>query len=132
RSAHVTASRLLKNAKIRARIDELMAEMSKRTGVTAERIERELARIAFVNPPEVIDTLTATVRTGATKDDTAAIASIKVKSFENEDGSGGVEREIRFHDKIKALELLGKRRAMWIDKAQVDLSAKVEIVDDVP
>ena len=43
-----------------------------------------------------------------------------------------VEREIRFADKIKALELLGKRFGMWIDKQQVDVQGAVQIVDDVP
>lgn len=131
RSAAQQASELLKNPKVRARIEELMAEMSRRTGVTAERIERELARIAFVKPTDVIDPMTGTVLDDASKDDVAAIMSVKAKEFSSEDG-GGIEREVRFHDKIKALELLGKRRAMWVDKQAVDLTAKVEIVDDIP
>lgn len=42
-SADVTASRLLANAKIRAYLDERMAEHSRRIGVNQERIIRSLA-----------------------------------------------------------------------------------------
>jgi len=131
RSADVTAARLLANARIRAYIDQRMAELSRRTGVTQERIIRELARIAFVNPPEVVDMDEARIMATATEDDTAAIASVKVKTIPTESGTG-IEREIRFADKIKALELLGKRFGMWIDKQQIDVQGAVQIVDDVP
>jgi phage terminase small subunit len=131
KSAEVTASKLLRNAKVRAYIDARMAELSRRTGVNQERIIRELARIAFVNPPEVVDMDEARIMATATEDDTAAIASVKVKTIPTENGTG-IEREIRFADKIKALELLGKRFGMWIDKQQVDVQGAVQIVDDVP
>lgn len=131
KSAEVTASKLLRNPKVRAYIDQRMAELSRRTGVTQERIIRELARIAFVNPPDVVDMDEARIMATATEDDTAAIASVKVKRIPGEAGEG-VEREIRFADKIKALELLGKRFGMWLDRQQVDVQGAVQIVDDVP
>ncbi|MNY83263.1 Terminase small subunit [compost metagenome] len=43
-----------------------------------------------------------------------------------------VEREVKFADKLKALELLGKRYGMWVDKSQVDVQGAVQIIDDVP
>jgi phage terminase small subunit len=131
RTAEQQGSRLLSNVKVRAYIDECMAELSRRTGVNQERIIRELARIAFVNPSDVVDMNEATLKPYATEDDTAAIASVKVKTIPTQDGTG-VEREIRFVDKIKALELLGKRFGMWLDRQQVDVQGAVQIVDDVP
>ena len=131
KSAEQQGSALLRNPKVRAYLDQRMAEHSRRTGVTQERIIRELARIAFVNPPDVVDMDLARLRPTATEDDTAAIASVKVKTIPTQDGTG-VEREIRFADKIKALELLGKRFGMWIDKQQVDVQGAVQIVDDIP
>lgn len=131
RTANEQGSRLLANVNIRAYIDAKMAEHSKRTGVNQERIIRELARIAFVDPTELVDVDDATVREDATKDDKAAIASVKVKTRPGEYGEE-VEREVRFADKIKALELLGKRFGMWIDKQQVDVTGAVQIVDNVP
>lgn len=130
KSAEQQGSALLRNPKVRAYIDARMAEHSRRTGVTQERIIRELARIAFLDPTQLVNMDTAELLDDAAADDRAAIASVKVKSM-----SGDVEmieREIRFADKIKALELLGKRFGMWIDKQQVDVQGAVQIVDDIP
>ena len=100
---------------IQARIAKAMAERSKRTGVNADRVVTELAKIAFVNASDVIDADTATLRPDASPDDTAAIHSVKVKTF----GEDGLEREIKMADKLKALELLGKHLGMFKDKVEV-------------
>ncbi|WP_028988042.1 terminase small subunit [Thermicanus aegyptius] len=131
KTANEQGARLLAKVSVRAYIDARMAKLSKRTGVTQERIIRELARIAFLNPTDVVDLDSATLKPNSTEDDTAAIAAVKVKTIPTQDGVG-VEREIRFADKIRALELLGKRFGMWIDKQQIDVQGAVQIVDDVP
>ncbi|WP_245583457.1 terminase small subunit [Paenibacillus assamensis] len=130
-TAEQQACRLMKHAKVRAYIDDKMAEHSRRIGVNQERIIRELARIAFVNAPNVINLEDATLQPDVSADDTAAIASVKVKTIPTPEGNA-VERVIRFADKIKALELLGKRFGMWVDKHQVDVQGAVHIVDDIP
>ena len=131
KSAEQQGSALLRNPKVRAYIDERMAEHSRRTGVTQERIIRELARIAFLDPTKLVNMDKAELLDDATEDDRAAIAAVKVKTISGEE-TEMVEREIRFADKIKALELLGKRFGMWIDKQQVDVQGAVQIIDDVP
>lgn len=105
---------------IQARIAKAMAERSRRTGVNADRVVMELAKIAFVNANDVIDPDTATVRSDALPEDTAAIQSVKVKTF----GEDGLEREIKMADKLKALELLGRHLGMFKDK--VELSGALE------
>lgn len=100
---------------IRAYIDRAMAERSKRTGVNADRVVRELAKIAFVNAADVINAKDATLRDDASEEDTAAIQSVKVKTF----GEDGLEREIKMADKLKALELLGKHLGMFKDKVEL-------------
>lgn len=102
---------------LRAHIDKAIAERSKRTGVNADRVLMELAKIAFVNPTDVIDPETATVRAEASENDTAAIQSVKVKTF----GEDGLEREIKMADKLKALELLGKHLGMFKEKVDVSV-----------
>ena len=111
---------------IQQAISEKMAERSKRTGVNQDRIVLELAKIAFVNAADVIDSDDATIKEGATSDDTAAIQSVKVKVIPTKEGEG-VEREIRLNDKLKALELLGKHLGMWNDKLDVNLNVPVVI-----
>jgi len=131
RSAESQGSRLSKNRKVRAHIDERMAELSRRTGVNQERIMRELARIAFLDPTRLANMGDATINEDATEHDRAAIAAVRVRQIPTQDGTG-VEREVRFADKIRALELLGKRFGMWVDRQEVDATTLVQIVDDVP
>jgi phage terminase small subunit len=132
KSAMQQGSELLSNPKVRAYIDERMAQHSARTGVNQERIIRELARVAFLDPTTLINMNDATISEEANEDDRAAIASVKVKTVSGGEEFESVEREVKFADKLKALELLGKRYGMWIDKQQVDVNGAVQIVDNVP
>lgn len=122
-SAGSIASELLKKPDIRARIDKAMAERSRRTGVNQDRIVMELAKVAFANPTDLINTGDATVKEDAARDDTAAISAVKVKCIQTDDGLIE-EREIRMADKLKALELLGKHVGMFSDK--LVLAAEVD------
>lgn len=107
---------------IRAHIDRAMAERSRRTGVNADRVIQELAKIAFVNATDVIDPKTATVKENALPEDTAAIQSVKVKTF----GEDGLEREIKMADKLRALELLGRHLGMFKDKLELSGGLDIE------
>ena len=126
KTAREQASQNLTKLNIQQAISEKMAERSKRTGVNQDRVVMELAKIAFVNAADVIDSDDATIKEGATADDTAAIQSVKVKVIPTKEGEG-VEREIRLNDKLKALELLGKHLGMWNDKLDVNLNIPVVI-----
>ncbi|MGR6115037.1 terminase small subunit [Aeribacillus composti] len=122
----------LNKPEIRARIDQALAERSKRTGINADRVIRELARIAFVNPGNLINFDEATVRENASEDDLAAISSVKVKIIPGEAGDI-VEREVRMYDKNRALELLGKHLGIFTDKIELNGSVGVvQIIDDIP
>lgn len=129
-SARQIGTENLSKPSIRAYIDREMAERSRRTGISQDRVIRELARLAFVNANDVIDIDEATLKSGASEDDTAAIASVKVKTIPTKEGEG-VEREIRLTDKLKALELLGKHLGMFKDKLEIEGKVPVQIVDDI-
>lgn len=111
---------------IRAQIDKAMAERSKRTGASADRVVMELAKIAFVNASDVINADDATLKDNAAPEDTAAIQSVKVKTF----GEDGIEREIKMADKIKALELLGKHMGMFQNNVNLNIETS-EKLDDI-
>lgn len=115
---------------IRARVEQALAERSRRTGINQDRVIRELARIALVNPVDVVNMDDATIKSKASEDDTAAILSVKVKNIPTENGDI-TEREIRMADKIKALELLGKHLGMFTDRLNVNAEMAVKIVDDI-
>lgn len=108
---------------VRALIDQLNAERSRRTGVTADRVIAELAKIAFVNAEDLIDPDTAKVLPTAKREDKAAIQSVTVKSGRTE------EREIKLADKTRALELLGKHLGVFAENVKIDGAVPV-IVDD--
>lgn len=120
------ANKLLENTRIREAVDKAMAERSKRTGINQDRVIQELARIAFVNPQNVIDPEDASVRTDATEDDLACIQAIKVKTSYSDKGDM-TEREVRLNDKMKALELLGKHLGMFKDKVELDADMELNI-----
>lgn len=106
---------LLEKTRISNEVTKKIAERSRRTGINADRVLIELAKIAFVNADDVIESKDATLKENASRDDLAAIQSIKVKTF----GEDGVEREIKLADKLKALDMLGRHLGMWNDKLQV-------------
>lgn len=93
--------------KLRELIDRKMADLSRRTGITAERVLRELANVAFVNFDDVVDRDGAIDR-NAQRADLAAVAGYRVKISDEVD-----EREVKFHDKLRALELIGKHLGMF-------------------
>ena len=128
-NAEVTASKLLTNVKVRAYIDYQTALIHRRLGVSAERIVNELAKIAFVDPTELLNIDAGTMHGHASKADRAVIQSVKVKTIPTDNGDI-VEREIRLYDKVKALELLGKREAMWIDRREDKIDQEITVVLD--
>lgn len=109
KTANEQGSQLLAKLSIQNRIAQLQAEQSRRTCVSADRVVRELAKIAFVNAADLIDPKTASLKSDVSHDDLAAVQSVKVKTF----GEDGLEQEVKLADKLRALDLLGKHLGMF-------------------
>ena len=124
-AASIGSENLIK-PEIRAWIDRAMAERSKRTGINADRVLRELGRIAFVNAADVIELQSGAVKDHADRDDTAAIASVKVRITSGENSSG-IEREVKLCDKLRALELCGRHLGMFKDNPEANVPVTVVI-----
>ncbi len=110
---------LLRKTLVSNAISQAMAHRSRRTGITQDRVLRELAKVAFVNANDVIDLDSATVRPNATEEDLTCIQAIKVKTSESETGSSS-EREIKLYDKMRALEMLGKHLGIFDKRDQAN------------
>ena len=123
------ANKLLENTRIREAVDKSMAERSRRTGINQDRVIQELARIAFVNPKNIIDFEDASVRPDVTEDDLACIQSVKVKTTDGPKGTS-MEREVKLNDKMKALEQLGKHLGMFTEKVELDADMDLNITID--
>lgn len=116
-------AQLLKKTQVAEEIAREMAERSKRTGITQDRVLLELARIAFVNPNNLINVEDGSIKNDASDDDLACIQSVKVKTSEGDKGSS-VEREVRLNDKMKALEKLGQHLGMF--KNDVNINGEID------
>lgn len=116
-TAQEQGSQNLSKLMVSEAIDKALAARSRRTGITQDRVLRELAKVAFVNANDVIDPDSATVRANATEEDLACIQAVKVKTSESEMGSSS-EREIKLYDKMRALEMLGKHLGLFDKRGQ--------------
>lgn len=142
-TAAVNANRLLRNAKIAAYIAKRQQDLQHRTEITQDRVLQELAAIAFSkttdyahvvekeaevtvdgNAVPVLDkngdpVLYRTIELELTENLTdiqkAAIACLKK-------GRDGLE--VKAHDKLKALELLGKHIGMFGQAAKAEETDK--------
>lgn len=128
-TAQQMGSENLSKPVIKNAIDKAIAERSRRTGINQDRVIQEIAKLAFLNPIDVIDMDEATIKGEANRDDTACIASVKVKVIPGEDGNI-TEREVKTYDKLKALELLGKHLGMFTDKLKMEGNVPVVIMGD--
>lgn len=116
----------LSKPNISSEIAKAMAERSKRTGVTADRVIEELAKIGFINISDVVNLRTGKILTEAQKEDLACIQSIKIKETEF-----GEDREVKFYDKKSALELLGKHLGLFTDRIDINANMDTKKLDDV-
>lgn len=128
-SANKVGAELLGKTRVSEAIAKAMADRSKRTGVNADRIVTELAKIAFANAGDIIDPVDGRIKEDAAPEDLAAIQSIKVKTMDGAKMSS-MEREVKLSEKTKALELLGKHIGMWNDKIDVNVTLPVVISGD--
>lgn len=122
RTANRTGPRLLSNVVVQGKVAELVAERSRESRATIERIIRELCAIAFTRLTDIVyideDGLAKARPTSVLTDDQQrAIESISQTQF-------GVK--IKMHDKTRAIELLGRHLGMWLDRVEVSKVGKAE------
>lgn len=123
KTATAIASENLSKPSISAAIACAMAERSKRTGITQDRILEELAKVAFIKLTDIVDD-TGRIKAGATDEDRACIESIKYKRTDT-DTWYSEEREVKASSKLKAIELLMRHTGMLdsrISKEQLKLN----------
>ena len=125
KTANEQGARLLTNVSVQAEIQRLQAEISRRTGISQDRVIRELAKIAFLNPMNLV-TSEGRIRDGASQDDLSCIEGVKFKRSDSDTGYSE-EREVKIASKLKALELLGKHLGMFNDKLDLNIAQPVVI-----
>ena len=127
KTATAIASENLSKPSISAAIACAMAERSKRTGITQDRVLNELAKVAFLNITDVVDEY-GRIKENATKEDKACIESIKYKHSDTDMGSS-VEREVKVASKLKAIEMLMRHLGIDSKTAQKQLQLREAIFE---
>jgi phage terminase small subunit len=114
----------LKKPEIETTIERLKAERRERTGINADRVLLELARLAYSDPRRLYRP-DGTLRPPAEWDDDTAASISAVESEEEvtfspdtESRTVTVTRKVKRWDKKGALELLGKHLGLFTDKDQ--------------
>ena len=125
KTAGSQGQRLLKNVEIQKRIAELEKPIVEKLDITAERVMTELANIAFFDPAELFDEdgnmkkihdIPPEVR--------RVIAGIEVEELYTGRGVSrdkvGVLKKIKFCNKNKSLELLGKTNVLALFEENIN------------
>jgi len=116
--ANRQAAALLAKPHIQEAIREEMAKRCERVEVTQDQVVAELAKVAFGDPRAVMEwgPEGVTMKASSELNDTDAAQVAEVS--ESVTKEGGSQR-IKLHDKLKALELLGKHLGMFVDKKEL-------------
>lgn len=126
-SAEVTASKLLRNAKVSAYLQECIDRRAERTEITADRVLQEFGRIGFSDVRNYFDADGVPIPIHELDNDSAAaLVSAKVLSrrhIDDEDGEPSTilaTIEIKLADKLKALHDIGQHLGMF--KQEIELT----------
>ena len=109
-------------------INAALAERSEKAKITADRVIKELATLAFTDFRRAVawgpDGVTLLPSDELTDDEAAIIAEVS----ETRSETGGSVKAKRY-DKLKALELLGRHLGMFSDKVDLRHSGEVTLVN---
>lgn len=125
-SANVRASELLKHPEVAAIIDAHREKMRDQYEITADRVKRELALLAFSNTLDYGHVTPgggfAIDLTQTTRDQFAAISEITTKHIPGKDGEQAViETKIKTASKDASLEKLAKILGLYKDQGDTHL-----------
>ena len=129
KTAGSQAHDLLKKPEIESELSRLMQERSERTGITADRVLQEIAKLAFLDPRKLFNDDGFPRLVHELDDDTAAaIAGLDVAQIGNSEMGVGSVLKYKLADKKGSLELLGKHLKLFTDKVDHDVKGGLSIV----
>jgi phage terminase small subunit len=126
-AADASAAKLLAKPAVRARVDQLIAVAAEKAGVTIDRVVAELARIGFADIRQVVswgpDGIAVIDSAKISDDAVAAVAEV---------GKTATGIKVELHDKVGALEKLGRHLGMFKDKVEVAGAGGGPVQIDMP
>jgi phage terminase small subunit len=143
RTAKSQGSRLLTNADVREFVEVRLKKAEAKAELTVERLELELARVAFLDPAAAYDEEGRLLPLADMPEDARrAIAGFEEEAlFDNvevPDDEGtkkvrtevGVVRKVKWLPKVEAIALGLKRRGALVDKSEVVVHASPDPTDE--
>lgn len=109
--------RLLQNKKIVDEINRRKEAQRRRNELLEDEVLQELAKIAFVDITDIAD-FNGTALVVKHIDDIPEHVRPAIKRVTQTSGKYGDNITVELHDKIAALEKLGKYLSMWVDKIE--------------
>ncbi len=123
KTAEEQGYQLLRKTSVKAEIQTAMDERSQRSEITADRVLKEISRLAFFDPRKLLNADGTPKSIHELDDDTAAaVAGIDIVTRGNEDLGYADIMKVKLADKSKNLELLGRHLKLFTDKIEVDVS----------
>ncbi len=131
KSANRAATRLLSLDHVQSYLGELLEEAAERNGVQVDEIVQELKRIAFADIGE-FGKITEKGELLVKRFDELLPEQRKciAEIVRTETNQGAVSFRFKLHDKMRALEMLGKYKGMFTEKREIDNTEKVIYVTE--
>jgi phage terminase small subunit len=135
KTANEQGARLLANVSIAAAIQKEMDARSHRVNVTSDDVLRELLRLSLVDVTQAFDKDGRLLPIKEIPEDVRrAIAGIDLRTQEaseddEEDSPASEAVRIKFYDKTKSLDLLGRHLKLWTDKQPLNVNVNLSYAD---
>lgn len=134
KNAAVSASRNMDNTKVQERIAELMKQRNKRTKISADYVLKRLVEIDELDLADIMnDDLTLKPLSAWPKAWRQFLSGVKVAEMFEGQGDDkqmiGVLKSIKWPDKVKNLEMIGKHVDVQAFKDRVDVNVNVTLAD---
>ncbi len=116
--------KLLRQAEVAAAIEAEMSRRAARTAITADRVLIELARIAFADPRDCVTWGPNGVEVKSSDELSSDAAGAVAEVSGTRTKSGGTTK-IKMHDKIAALEKIGRHLGLFKDRLEMNGSGRL-------
>lgn len=135
------AARLSSKENIRSRVDELQSKVAKKVELSVEKVLRELSLVAFADMGDYMK-----IREDGTaildwsrmpEGGTKVVGQIEQEVILTGDPNDSMpvqKTKFKLHDKLKALEMLGRHLKMFVDKQEITGKdgGPIQVVADIP
>ncbi len=125
-SAKVIGCENLTKPNVKSYLDRRMAKREIRTEISQDKVLNELAKIGFANIDDYVVVDSSSGYDKVIIKDTKDIPNDKISAISSiKQGANGVE--VKLHDKVRALENIGRHLGMFKDKLEISGTNEIQV-----